>query len=196
MIFMGNKFLVFIIKDLFINPAKAWETIDTENKSVNQIRNGFLFPLSLLVSVSAVLGSLLYTSSGFSLVYSIFEGIQCFLLFYIAVYLSAYILTLISNALELGNNWAVSFKLIVYSIVPFMLCQIISRMFESLLFVDVLSVFGLYIFWIGADRMLTPPAQKKIPLLIGAFISFTGIFIATEFLLTKLIDKIFYTFFS
>jgi hypothetical protein len=193
---MGSKFLVFIIKDLFINPVKAWETIDLENKPVNKVSNGFLLPLSLLVSVSAILGSFLFTNTGLSPVYSIFAGIECFILFYITVYASAYILMKISHALDLERNWVVSFRLIAYSVVPFMLCQIVSQLFESLLFVNVLSLFGLYTFWIGAERMLTPPAHKKMPLLIGIFISFIGIFVATDFLLSKLFDKIFFIFFS
>ena len=162
---MGKKFLLFLVKDLIIDPAHAWETIAAENKPASQISIGVLFPLSLLVSVSAVLGSLLYTNSGLSPVYSIFTGIECFITFYISVYASSYILNKISFALDLGRNRVISFRLIVYSIVPFMLCQMISRIFESLLFVDVLSIFGLYIFWIGAEKMLTPPANKKLPLL-------------------------------
>jgi Co/Zn/Cd efflux system component len=60
----------------------------------------------------------------------------------------------------------------------------------------VLALLGLYIFWTGTEKMLTPPVYKKIPLLIATFISFIGIFVATDFLFTKLIDKIFYAFFS
>jgi hypothetical protein len=193
---MSNKFLLFLVKDLIINPGQAWETIDTENKPVSQIRNGLLFPLSLLVSVSAFLGSLLYTNPGLSPVYSVLAGIECFILFYASVYAAAYVLREISHAMDMGRNWDVSFRLIAYSIVPFMLCQMISRLFESFLFVDVLSLFGLYIFWAGAERMLAPPAHKKLPLLIATFVSFTGIFIITDFLLTKIFDKIFYAFFS
>jgi hypothetical protein len=193
---MNNKFLLFTVKDLIINPSQAWEKIDTENKPVIQVRNGFLFPLSLLVAVSAFLGSLLYTSTGLSPVYSIFAGIECFILFFVSVYAAAYVLREISHAMNLGRNWDVSFLLIVSSIVPFMLCQMISRLFESLLFVDVLSLSGLYIFWIGAERMLAPPAHKRLPLLIATFVSFTAIFILTDYLFTKLFDKIFYTFFS
>jgi hypothetical protein len=193
---MSNKLLLFTVKNLITNPGQAWETIDTENKPVNQVSNGILFLLSLLVSVSAFLGSLLYTNTGLSPVYSIFTGIECFILFYISVYAATYILNEISHFMDFGRNWPVSFNLITYSIVPFMLCQIISRLFESLLFVNVLSLYGLYIFWIGAVRMLTPPAHKKLPLLIGMFVSFVGIFIITDYLFTKLFDKIFYTFFS
>jgi hypothetical protein len=193
---MGNKFLLLNLKNLVINPAKAWETICSENKTVSQIRNSFLLPMIILVSLSAFLGSLLYTNTGLSPVYSVFTGIECFIVFYITIYASAYILRELSKALELRCDRTVSFRLVFYSIVPFLLCEMISRLFESLLFVDVLSIFGLYIFWIGAERILAPPENKKIPLLIGTFLGFIIIFIAADFLFTKLFDKIFYTFFS
>jgi Co/Zn/Cd efflux system component len=68
--------------------------------------------------------------------------------------------------------------------------------FRVMQFVNVLALFGLYIFWTGAERILTPAASKKIPLLVATFITFVGIFVASNFLLTKLINKIYYAFFS
>lgn len=193
---MNNKFFLFRVTDIIFNPVMAWETIDSENKPVSVIRNGFLFPLILLVSLASLAGSLIYINPESSAVYSVFVGIKCFMLFYVSVYASAYILNQITHALDLGNNFAISFRLIVYSIVPLLICQIFSRLFESVLFVNVLALSGLFIFWTGTERMLTPPGYKKMPLMISAFITFIGIFIATDFLFTKVIDKIFYKFFS
>lgn len=193
---MGNSFLLFMIKDILVNPIKAWETIDSENKPVRVIRNSFLFPLIFLVSMSAFGGSLIYTNSELSPVYSIFVAIRCFLLFYITIYGTAQIVKEITYPLDLGRNFAVSFRLVAYSVVPLLLCQLFSRFFESLLFVNALSLFSLYIFWTGSERMLTPPAHKKMPLLIASFITFAAIFAASDFILIKLLDKIFYAFFS
>jgi hypothetical protein len=193
---MNNKFFLFTLRDILINPAKEWETIDSDNRLVKTTRNTFLFPLIILVSVSAFAGSLIYSNSELSPVYSVFEGIKCFLLFYITLYASAFILKEITNTLDLGKNFTVSFRLIAFSVVPFLLCQVLSRFFESLLFVNILALYSLYIFWTGAERILTPPANKKIPLLIAAVITFIGIYIVTNLLLTMLIDKIFYNFFS
>jgi hypothetical protein len=193
---MVNKFFLFVVKDIIINPIKTWESIDSENRSVSVIKNLFLFPLILLVSVSAFAGSLIYTNSELSPVYSVFVGIKCFILFYITVYATAFVLKEITYPLDLGRNFGVSFRLISYSIVPLLICQILSRFFESFLFVNILALFGLYIFWTGIERILTPPVYKKIPLLVATFISFAGIFVATDFIFTKLIDKIFYAFFS
>jgi hypothetical protein len=193
---MNNKFLLFGVKDIIINPVKAWETIDSENRSVNMIRNRFLFPLILFVSVSAMAGSLIYTNPELSPVYSVFVGIKCLLLFYITVYATAYILREITYPLDLGRDFAVSFRLIAYSIVPLLLCQFLSRLFESLLFVNVIALYGLYIFWTGVEKLLTPPVYKKTPLLIGAIFSFACIYIAASFIFTKLIDKIYFAFFA
>lgn len=193
---MNNKFFLFALKDILFNPEKEWETIDSDNRPVKTTRNIFLFPLLILVSVSAFAGSLIYSNSELSLVYSVFVGIKCFLLFCITIYATAFILKEVTNMLDLGKNFTVAYRLIVFSVVPFLLCQVLSRFFESLLFVNVLALYSLYIFWMGAERMLTPPAPKKMLLLIATFITFTGIYIATNLLLTMLIDRIFYKFFS
>ena len=193
---MNNKLFLFVVKDIIINPIKAWEIIDSKNKSVSVIRNSFLFPIILLVSVSAAAGSLIYTNAELSPVYSVFVGIKCFLLYYITVYASAFILREITYPLDLGRDFAISFRLIVYSIVPFLLCQILSRLFESLLFVNILALYGLFIFFAGTEKMLTPPGYKKMPMLIATTLTFIGIYVITNLLLTTVIDKIYKVFFS
>jgi hypothetical protein len=193
---MANKFFLFVAKDIIINPIKTWESIDSENRSVSVIRNQFLFPLILFVSVSAFIGSLIYTNSELPTIFSVFEGIKCFIIFYITIYATSLILKEITYPLDLGRNFGVSFRLISYSVVPLLLCQIVSRFFESLLFVNVLALFGLYIFWTGIEKMLAPQVYKKIPLLVATLISFIGIYFATDFLFTKLISKIYNAFFS
>ena len=193
---MAGKFFLLMVKDIIINPVKTWELIDSENRSVSVISYKFLFPLILLVSVTAFTGSLIYINPELSPVYSVFVGIKCFILFYITVYGTSFMLKEITFPLELGRNFAVSFRLVSYSVAPLLLCQIFSRFFESLQFVNVLALFGLYIFWTGAERILTPAVSKKIPLLVATFITFVGIFVASNFLITKLINKIYYAFFS
>ncbi len=193
---MVDKFLFIVVKDLIINPVRAWEKISSENKQVSVTRNTFLIPSIILISLSAIAGSLLFKNAELSPVYSLLIGIKCFILFYVTVYLSAIILKEITYPLDLGRSFQSSYLLIVYSIVPFMLCQVISRIFESLLFINVLALFGLHIFWTGADKLLSPPGYKKMPLLIASFIAFSAIYISANLLFTMLTDRIFSAFFS
>jgi hypothetical protein len=192
---MDYKFFLNSFINIIINPVKAWETIDSENRPIKLVRNSFFFPLILLVSISAFAGSLLYVNSKMPAVYSLFVSIKCFILFFFVTYASAFIVKEITYPLDLGRDFRISFRLIVFSMTPFLICQVMSRLFESLIFVNLIGLYGLYIFWVGAEKILNPPQYKKMPLLIASILSITGIFVVSDFILTKLTDRIYYAFF-
>lgn len=101
-----------------------------------------------------------------------------------------------TKALHLGSDFGLSFKIIAYSAVPFLICQIISRMFESFIFINVLALYGLYIFWIGVEKMLNSPEHKKLPLLIAATLAFILLLFAVNWILTWAVDKLYFAFFA
>jgi hypothetical protein len=193
---MDFKFFISSLKNIILDPIKAWETIDSENRSIITVRNSYLFPLLILVSASAIAGSLMFTNTELSPVYSIFTGIKVFTHLIVAIYATAFIIREITFPLDLGRDYSVSFRLIVFSITPFLLCQVLSYIFESLLFVNVLGLYGLYIFWTGVEKLLDPPRYKKMPLLVASMIMLGGIYIGSGVVLEKLIVRIFYAYFS
>jgi hypothetical protein len=107
---------------------------------------------------------------------------------------TAFIFKEITNAYGFGRDFNLSFKIITYSSIPFLICQIISQIFESLIFINVLAFFGLYIFWTGVGKLLHPPEQKKLPLLIFSTVIFVILFLVTNWFLSKLFDKLYYVF--
>jgi hypothetical protein len=193
---MNFSFFLKGIKDLIFNPSNFWGNAKSGKISVATVKYSLFFPLALIVTVSAFFGSLLYTNSELSAAYSVIFSIKCLAVIVIAVYLTSYILCEIRYPLDLGRDFNTSLTLVVFSLTPFLLCQILSRFFESLLFVNIISLYGLYIFWTGAEILLNPPGYKKMPLLIATAITFTGIYIITNFLLNMITERFFYTFFS
>ena len=194
--FIDFKFLYQSLIRIFFTPQKAWNSITEENSTSNYLRNNFLFPMIAIVSIAAFLGSLIFTNATLPPVYSVLAGIRFFLLYLIVVYLSALILGEITKPLDLGKDFSISFRLIVYSLTPLFLCQIVSQLFESLIFVNILALYGIYIFWTGAEKMLNPPDYKKMPMLIAIFVVITGFFFGGNWVLTSLIDRIYYSFFA
>lgn len=193
---MDYKFFLREINNIILSPVKAWERIESENRPLSLLRDGYLLPLVILISISAFLGSLLFTNSELSSVYSLLLSIKCFVLSYATIYIAAYIFGEITYPLDLGKNFTKSFKIIVYSITPFLVCQILSRFFESLQFVDILGLYGLYIFWTGSEKLFAPPQYKKMPMLIASMISLVAIYVATNSFLNMVMEKIFYAFFD
>ena len=192
---MDFKFLWTRIKYLILDPEKAWHAVCTENKPVKFVRDSFFFPLVILASLSAFLGSLLFTNTGVSEVYSILAGIKYLLLFSFVIYATSFVFFRITQTLNLKNDFLTSFKIIVFSAAPFLICQIISRLFESFIFINILALYGLYIFWLGVERMLNPPDKWKTPLLLTITSVFIVLFIFADWLLTKAIDKLYFTYF-
>jgi uncharacterized membrane protein YfcA len=191
---MSFKFLVHGLHGIISDPAKEWDTIQSENKSVKYIRWNLFFPLIILAAASAFLGSLLFTRVELSKVYPVLTGVKYFILIYLVIHGTAFIFKEITNAYGFGRDFNLSFKIIAYSSIPFLICQIISQIFESLIFINVLAFFGLYIFWTGVGKLLHPPEQKKLPLLIFSTVIFVILFLVTNWFLSKLFDKLYYVF--
>jgi len=189
---MDYRFLINGIINILLNPSKYWNTIYSENTPARLIRNSFLLPLVILVSIAFTAGSLIFFNTELSFLYSILLGIRTFLVLIITTYLTSYLLGEITYPLDLGKDFNISFRLIVYSLTPFLLCQI----FESLLFVNLLGLYGLYIFWTGADVMLIPPQHKRMPMLIATTVVLIGVYVITDLVLTMISDRIYYSYFS
>jgi hypothetical protein len=192
---MDYKFLLISLKNILLDPSNTWETIDTENRPVKVIRNSYLFPLLILVTLSSIAGSLLFMNTELSPVYSILEGLKTFLSLLITIYLSALIFKEITYPLDLGRDFTVSFRIITFSMTPLFLTMFLSTLFESLLFVNILGLYGLYILWTGSEKLLSPPQHKKMPLVIASFITIAGIYSVTVIILNMLFERVFYAFF-
>ena len=159
---MAYKLLPSIIKEIISDPVKAWETIDSEITPARKTGNRLLIPLLLLVSLSAIAGSLLFTNSQLSAIYSVFVGVKCFLVFYIVIYATAFILKAIAPKFELRISYDISIMLIAYSVVPLLLCQFLSRFFESLLFVNILGSLWIICILDGHGELAKTSVKPEI----------------------------------
>jgi hypothetical protein len=193
---MDYKFLLQRFIQILFHPAKAWESISSENRPLKDTRNSFLLPLVTLVTISAFIGSFFLVNSQLSFIYSLFTALKYFILLFAAIYFSALILKEITYALDLGRDFSVAFKLIAYSLTPLYICLVISSLFESLVFILIIALFGLYIFWEGEIKMLNPPEHKKMPLLIAATITVVGTYIAFSVILNQIVDRFYNVFFA
>lgn len=193
---MDYRFLYNRIKYIILNPGKAWRVIYEENRPIKDVRNSFFLPLVLIVTICSFLGSIIFTNATLPPVYSVFVALKFLILHLVVVFTSAAIFGEITKALDLGKNYTVSFKIIAYSVAPLLICQMIGHLFESLIFVNILSLYGLYIFWIGTEKMLNPPEHKKMPMLVATFVVVAGFYIAGTILLTSLTDRLYFSYFA
>lgn len=193
---MDLRFLYQRTKHFIISPVKAWEVVHRENRPIKYVRGSFFLPLILLVSISSLFGSLFFINNTLKPMYSILTGVNTFLFLYLGVYASAFIVNEITRALDLGHEFLTAFKLVAYSMAPIFLSLTVSRLFESLLFINILGLYGLYIFWIGMEKMINPAEHKKLPMLIATVISMIIIFGLLQIVLSRLTETVYFALFA
>ena len=193
---MDFRFLYHRVKYFIISPGSAWEVVYRENRPINYVRGSFFLPLIILVAVSSFFGSILFINTTLKPMYSVLVAIETFLLLYCGVYASAFIVKEIIKALDLGNDFVVAFKLVAYSLTPLFLSLTVSKLFESLLFINILSLSGLYILWIGMKTMVNPPEHKKVPMTIATLVSMVIIFGLLQVALSKLTEAVYFSIFA
>ncbi len=193
---MDLRFLYHRTKYFIINPGKAWEVVHREERPMRFVRGSFFMPLIILVSVSAFLGSMFFINTTLKPMYSVLAAVNTFLFLYLGVYGSAFVVKEIMKAMDLGHDFLVAFKLVAYSMAPIFLSLTVSRLFESLLFINVLGLYGLYIFWVGMEVMVNPPDHKKLPMIIASVVSMLIIFFLLQVILSKLTQTIYFSIFA
>ena len=193
---MDIKFLAYTVRNLILDPVKEWDVIHSENRSASFFSRSLLLPLLILASVSSFLGAFLFTNTELGNAWSVLKGVRFFAVVIIATYGTAFILSEITAFIGIRRDFSISFRIIVCSIVPFILCQIVSQLLESFIFVNILSAFGLYILWNGITKMLDPAEGKKLTLMIGATVAFIALFLIASSVMTSLTDKIYFSFFA
>jgi hypothetical protein len=193
---MDFRFLYHRTKYFIINPGMAWEVVHREERPMKFVRGSFFMPLIILVSVCSFLGSMFFINTTLKPMYSVLVAVNTFLFLYLGVYASAFIVREIMRALDLGHDLLIAFKLVAYSMAPIFLSLTISRLFESLLFINVLGLYGLYIFWIGMETMINPPDHKKLPMLIATVFSMLFIFLLLLIILSRLTETVYFSIFA
>jgi hypothetical protein len=193
---MDFNFLVRSVRAILLDPVKEWEVIRAENKHTLYFSRNLLIPLLILASVSAFLGSFLFTNTVLKDSYSILTGIKYFAVIFLVVYGTTLVFKEVTSALGLNSDFNCSFKIIVCSVVPFLLCQIVTRLFESFIFINILSFYGLYILWNGIEKLINPPERKKILLIVSASIAFIALLFLTNWILTLAFDKLYFSIFA
>jgi hypothetical protein len=172
------------INILIIKPEESWNLIKQENKSRKVVVKEFLLPVSILIGICSLLGTLFFSNvdASFSLAYVFFNGLISFLIIFLEVYLSSWIITEVATSFTDDVDTDRIFNLVIYSHAPFLITLAITGLFPQLLFIVVLGFFTFYIYWLGIQKMLTIPEDRRM-----IFFLFSALVMVLIFLLLSVI---------
>ena len=88
------------------------------------------------------------------------------IVFYVLAFVIAYVMALITNVLApifcAQKNQPNAFKLAVYSMTPIWVVGVFE-LIPALRVLEILSLYGFYLFWLGTVKLMKAPWEKSLP---------------------------------
>uniref|UniRef100_A0A7C4XVU8 DUF1282 domain-containing protein n=1 Tax=candidate division WOR-3 bacterium TaxID=2052148 RepID=A0A7C4XVU8_UNCW3 len=166
------------IKGILFSPKTEWEKIKSEPLTMGQVLTGYAVPLALIPAICGLIGNTLigvYVGPlGGVIHYPFVSGLIWAIIFYILTLIGLYIDGIVVNALapsfDSVQNSTNAFKLVVYSMTPYFVAGILYLFPVLGLLVMLISLYGLYLMYLGMPVMMETPKEKVIGYMIVAII--------------------------
>ncbi len=193
---MDFRLLYNRIRLIFSHPHSMWKEVNEEDKSVMSVRTSFLMPVAILVTISSLLGNIFLRNSGLSVLYPVLMALKDLITIILSVELATFAVTEISTAFTHTRSFSVNFKLIIYSITPFLVSLIITRLFPSLIFLNLAGLYGFFLLWEGIPAMITLAGEYRLRYHLLVALSVIIFYFAIGWLMTALLDGLYFTIFK
>jgi len=181
-------------RDIIRNPAAMWHDVKDENRSVNELRTSFLFPMALFIAIAGVVGTIVFTYNGFSFLFPLIVAVKYLIGFIVTVELTSLLITEIAVAFKPVRSAADNYKLVLYSFTPFMVIMIITRLFSSLIFLNIGGLYGIYIAWLGVKIITEVPSSIRIRYTALVSLAILVIYLSVFYILNAIHDGIYFAF--
>jgi hypothetical protein len=171
------------IKAIIFEPVKFWELQKEDKSQDKHAFSNFLLPFLILIFL-AVFVSEIVRGSRFYLTFPLMKAGREVLLFLVQYVISVFLTNELIKTFGAIKNIFIARKLVIYSLTPFLLVSVITGMFPFLYVIEVLGLYGFYIFGMGVKILLEFPERKKtsyvlVTIMANFFVfSFLSIFLS------------------
>lgn len=155
-------------KALLIQPQSKWMEISSEKQLRKEVVFEFLLPVSLIIGLCSLLGSLFSEGieDSFSITYLLISGAISFLIIFLEVYLSGWLITEIALSFDPDTDSHAIFNLVTYSHTPFLITLALTRLVPQLFFVNILGAWSFFLYWTGIEYFTNLTDDRKPVLMI------------------------------
>lgn len=183
------------IRLIFSNPSLLWEEVSNEGRTVSEVRVSFLLPMTLLVTLSSFFGSLFFSHTGLSFLYPVLMAIKDLATIIVTVEFATFTITEISTAFTDTRNHPSNYKLVTYSMAPYIVSMLITRLFPSLVFLNLAGLWGIYVLWVGTLVLKPVAGEFRIRYMILVALASVVFYLATGWIMLALLDGLYFTIF-
>ena len=175
--------LVERMASILLTPKTEWPVIAGEPGDPKYLFTNYVAFVGAVPAIVFLVGSLSRQAGGMTLFLAIF--------LYLLGFAFSYLVALVVNALApiFGGqkNFENALKLTVYSYTPGWLATILV-LIPPLRFLNVLMLYSVYLFWVGASPLMKVSPGKAIGYTAAAVVSFVMLFILLIVIVVGLLE--------
>ena len=183
-------------KNILISPAKEWDVIAGEVPDVNKIFTGYVIPLAGAAAVAAFIG---YGLIGFNMLgyrmggidWGLYQALVSFIISVCSVFLTAFVIDALAPSFGSEKNFGRSFQLVAYSYTAGWIGGLFQILPVIAFLGTILSLYGLYILYIGMPKLKYTPADKHIGYFVVTLIVLIAVYIVIGLILSAIMEPMF-----
>lgn len=183
-------------KNILISPAKEWDVIAGEEPDVNKIFTGYVIPLAGAAAVAAFIG---YGLIGFNMLgyrmggidWGLYQALVSFIVSVCSVFLTAFVIDALAPSFGSEKNFGRSFQLVAYSYTAGWIGGLFQILPVIAFLGTILSLYGLYILYIGMPKLKYTPADKHIGYFVVTLIVLIAVYIVIGLILSAIMEPMF-----
>lgn len=172
------KSLFIRLKCLIVSPHKEWIKIHQEDKSVNEVLTEFALPLIGMCAIATFL-NIVFNRLEVNFELALKHAVVSFSALFGGLYLSWFIFRFLLSKFEIAGNSNFAFRVVAYSSGLFYLINIVTNLLPELFFLQLASVYSLYIIWFSIHESTDARQEKRvtITLIVAVLIYFIPFFV-------------------
>lgn len=184
--------LVERVKNIIMTPRTEWPVIAAEEPDIAGIFKGYVLPLALIHAFARMLGlGVIGRGMMASFSWGIAMGLTQFILAFVGVYLSAYVIAFLAPRFGSRQDMGRALQLVAYSYTPAWVAGILSIV-PVLGFLGLVGgIYGLYLMYVGLPHLMKTPQDKTVGYLVVSILAVIVTHWVIALLLTPLLLSLF-----
>jgi len=180
-------------KNIIVSPKTEWEAVADEEPNIQQIITGYVIPLALIGTIASLIGYGFIGGAywGTSINYGVAQALIVLINAILSVFIAAFVIDALAPSFGSQKNMGRAFQLIVYSMTPSWIGGVFSIYPPLVILGTLLSLYGLYLFYLGFTPLMQTPEDKKIGYIIVSIVVLIVVYIVLGIILSAIFLGIF-----
>ena len=183
-------------KNILVSPKTEWDVIANEEPNVNKIFTSYVIPLAGAAAIAAFIG---YGLIGINMLgiqmkgvnYGFYYALNSFIVTICSVFITAFVVDALAPSFNSEKNFGRSFQLVAYSYTAGWVGGLFQILPAIAFLGTILSLYGLYILYLGMPKLKGTPADKHIGYFVVTIIVLIAVFIVIGLILNAIFQPMF-----